>query len=319
MRLKYAQPIWKCVLDAAREIGKEIFTAQDVINKVHETVPEVPATSIRSYVIAMAPKHPSSSIYVSTHKNHPYFEYLGNGKYGLMKETRGRIAPKKNLKDDPARSKNSKNGFLQKYNESILSWTIENEAAIISGRKSYCWNDRPLIECLEERNHVSRLLVLSRIRNGGGVDVGTLDEVMSWGGFGSFPLRDKGEALRITSEAFSLLDKGNVSGAILKLLSVNKVGISSASKIIGLFDQNQLAIYDSRVGTALRTLKHESERIIKCPPGRKRCGDACSDEQWAENYEKFIWVLEVIRKLLNEHGYPFSIADVEMGLFMMGK
>jgi hypothetical protein len=81
----------------------------------------------------------------------------------------------------------------------------------------------------------------------------------------------------------------------------------------------QLAIYDSRVGTALKTLKHEDERIIKCPSGRRRPGDACTHEQWAENYEKFIWILEVIRKLLNERGHPFSIADVEMALYMMGK
>jgi len=55
------------------------------------------------------------------------------------------------------------------------------------------------------------------------------------------------------------------------------------------------------------------------PPGRSRPGDLCSDRQWAEDYQKLIWILEVIRDWLNEQGYPFSIADVEMALFMMGK
>jgi hypothetical protein len=314
MGLKYPKRIWKCVLDAAYEVEKEVFTAQDIIDKIHGTIPEIPAASIRSYVIAMASNHPSSHIYASTHKNHPHFEYLGKGRYQLKKESRGVIHTEK--RDSPAYSKAD---FLQKYKEIVLSWTTENEAAIISGRRSYSWNGKTLIECLDERNHVSRLIASSRIRNGGGVDLGTLDAVMSWGGFGPFPLRDEAEALKITSEAFDLLDDGNIKDAILRLLSVNKVGISSASKVIGLFDQNQLAIYDSRVGTALRTLKHGEERIIKCPPGRKRPGDACTPKQWAENYEKYTWVLEVARNLLNEGGHPFSIADVEMALFMIGK
>ena len=102
-------------------------------------------------------------------------------------------------------------------------------------------------------------------------------------------------------------------------MSINRIGVSSASKIIGLFDQNRLAIYDSRVGTALRSLTHDGTRIIKCPPGRSRPGDMCSKNVWANNYEQMLWVLEVIRNYLIEKGYPFSITDVEMALFMMGK
>ena len=70
---------------------------------------------------------------------------------------------------------------------------------------------------------------------------------------------------------------------------------------------------------ALRTLKTEGKPIVKCPPGRSRPGDVCTNEKWASEYQKLIWVLEVIRDYLNEQGYPFSLADVEMALFMMGK
>lgn len=69
--------VWQIVLEAAKELEKEIFTAKDIVKKVHETRPDVPATSIRPYVIAMAPKHPSYHHY-PTH--HPYFEYLGKGR-----------------------------------------------------------------------------------------------------------------------------------------------------------------------------------------------------------------------------------------------
>jgi len=172
---------------------------------------------------------------------------------------------------------------------------------------------------LDERNRVSSLIVTSRIKNNGAVDLENIDEVMSWGGFPPFPLRNSKKVLDITSKAFSYLDRGNIPKAVLELMSINRVGIATASKIIGLYDQNHLAIYDSRVGKALKTLVYAGKRIIKCPTGRSRPGDSCSPEQWANEYQKLIWVLEVIRNSLNKQGYPFSIADVEMALFMMGK
>jgi len=245
--------------------------------------------------------------HLATQKKHRDFESGIENK--SLKEKSIYIPPARNTKDI----------FLQQYKESIVSWTMKNFAAIISGRKNYSCNNKPLIESIEERNQISRLLVLSRIKNKGGVDVETLDRVMSWGGFGSFPLRDNDEVLRITFRTFNLLDRGNLGGAILELLSINGVGISKASKVIGLFDQNQLAIYDSRVGKSLKTLRLEGSRIIKCPPGRARQGDTCADQEWAENYEKLIWILEVVRNTLNEQGYPFSISDVEMALFIMGR
>jgi hypothetical protein len=85
IRLKYGKLIWQLVAEAADSLGKEIFTASDIVDKVHETHPEVPEISIKSYVIAMAPNHYFSGHWASTRKNHPYFYYLGNGKFRLLK------------------------------------------------------------------------------------------------------------------------------------------------------------------------------------------------------------------------------------------
>jgi hypothetical protein len=98
---------------------------------------------------------------------------------------------------------------------------------------------------------------------------------------------------------------------------------SRASKIVGLSDPNY-AIYDSRVGLALATLKAGEQRLIKIPgraprPGKVYPSDRCTNCEWGENYQKLLWVLEIIRNELNEKGYPFTIAYVEMSLFMMGK
>ncbi len=161
---------------------------------------------------------------------------------------------------------------------------------------------------------------MSRIKNNGGTDRETLDNIMAWG-FPNplFPERDEDACLRITREAFTLLDEGKPDAAMLKLMSIDGVGVSRASKIIGLSDQNSLTIYDSRVGAALETLTNDGHKIIKSPPGLNRAGDLdCSPIDWAENYQKLLWVLQVIRNELNEAGYPFNISEVEMALTVMG-
>ena len=185
--------------------------------------------SIRTYVIAMAPNHPSSHHYPSTHKKHRYFYYLGNGRFRLLKEKEKSISG-----GDLERTtlpKNEKEAFLREYGESVLSWAEENFGSLIAGRKDYSWDNKTLIECIDDRNKVSSLIVSSRIRNDGGVDVETLDRVMSWGGFPPFPVRDNQKVLEVTRKAFSFLDEGNVSEAIFELMSVRRIGIASASKI----------------------------------------------------------------------------------------
>ena len=123
--------------------------------------------------------------------------------------------------------------------------------------------------------------------------------------------------MEITRRVFDFVDKDKISDAVEELLNIKGVGISRASKIIGLFDQERFCIYYSNVGHALKTLQFTEKPIIKCPAGRARPGDPCSDSGWAKNYQKLIWTLEIIRDYLNAEGYPFSIADIEIALFMM--
>ena len=314
--MKYGKPIWQLVAEAADNIGKEVFTASDIIQKIHQTNPQVPKTSISAYVIAMAPNHPSSVKYPSTRKNHPYFYYLKNGKYRLLK-------PNDNLRiptpGTEPRFTNGKEFFLRENKALVVSWAEAHEGQLILGRKNYGWNGKSPVEAINERNKVSTDIVLSRIRNGGGLDIETMNQVMDWGGLRHIQLENN-QALEITHQAFASLDKGDLKDATVKLMSIKGVGIASASKLIGLFDQNNFAIYDSRVGTALRSLVAKNLRLVMCPVGRTRPGDSClSDDLWAADYEKLIWILEVIRDWCNGQGYPFSIADVEMALFMMGQ
>ena len=212
-----------------------------------------------------------------------------------------------------------KDWFLRKYKQVILDWAKANKSRLIEGRKNYSWSDKEPQACLMERNQVSQAIVSSRIQNSGGVDLETVDMIMSWGGFDQFPLRDEAKVLELTRRVFDFVDKGKMSEAIEELLAIKGVGIARASKIIGLFDQQRFCIYDSRVGEALKSLQFTEKPVLKCPPGRAKKGDICSDSRWAENYERLIWILEIIRDYLHSEGYPFSIADIEMALFMMGK
>lgn len=311
---KYGKPIWKIVLEAAKSLEKEVFTPKEVIDRAHEKYPDVPDSTMRTYVIAMAPDHPSSHHYPSTRKNHPSFKYLRSGKYSLDFT----LTPDDENTHSEKDSKDPKNEYYERFGSIVRDWVDTHFYEIVESRRMYSWGDKPTIECVRDRNMVQIAIVESRIRNGGGVDLGTLDRVMDWGGMRRFALEED-EALQLTSEAFNLLSAGDLKGATLKLLSVYGVGIASATKVLGLSDQNRYAIYDSRVGTALRSLVSDGERLIKCPAGRSRPGDSCSSQKWVDNYERFIWVLGIMSDCLNERGYPFCVGDVEMALFMMGK
>ena len=306
---KYGKPVWKIVLEAANSLDEDIFSPKDVIERAHLTYPEIPNSTLRTYVIAMAPNHPSSIHYPSTHKNHRYFMYHGSGNYSLL----NKVPP-----DYPPEPVDPQKAFIKRYGKTIHKWVVDHRDEIVEARRTYSWGGKPMVDCIRDRNEVQIGIIESRIRNGGGIDLKTINKTMDWGGMRYFKVEEK-EALEITSECFKLLDGGDLKEATLKLTSIYDVGIASASKLIGLYDQNRFAIYDSRVGTALRSLVYKGNRLIKCPAGRSRPGDVCTNQKWVENYEKLIWVLDILSEYLSENGYPFNIGDVEMALFMMGK
>ena len=200
--------------------------------------------------------------------------------------------------------------FLWKFKPSIQGWIEENEVQVVEARKKYNWKGLSTLECVDERNRISRAIINSRIRNQGAVDLETLDKVMAWGGFGKFPDRDVDRVLEITSKAFMFLDQGEIEQAVFSLMSVNGVGIARATKVLGLSDQEALAIYDSRVGHALRALTYRGERLIHIPPSRAvgRVGDLnVSNRVWSQDYQKLIWILAVFREYLVERYVHFDL------------
>ena len=212
-----------------------------------------------------------------------------------------------------------KENFLKRYEKTIRIWTGGNKYKLTRERINYRINNHTTKQSLESRNIMANNIVLSRIKNQGGLDLDTIDSVMEWAGYPPFPLRDKIGIKDLTRNAFHRLDLGDIIGAVEKLLSINGVNISIASHLIGLFDQYRYAIYDNRIGNALRSLQYGRERIIKCPPGSNQLGDALSNSEWAKNYVYLIWTLWVICDRMNEEGVLFNIADAEMALSVIGE
>ncbi len=210
--------------------------------------------------------------------------------------------------------------YQRKYGKSIRHWAEENRDQIIGHRLGYSWKNLGRKECERLRNQVSRSITRSRIKNGGAVDLETLDQVTKWGSDRLYPARDPGRALDVTGKVFRLLDEGDIKGAAMALLREKGMRISRATNIIGLSDQEGLCIYDNRVGHALRGLTYDMERLVKIPPARKRQGDpGVTRIEWATNYQHLVWIIEVIRDHMNEAGCTYRAADVEMALFKMGK
>jgi len=90
---KYGKPVWQHVFEAAKSLKMQTFSPTDVIRRVHETNPEIPSVTIRSYVIAMAPNHPFSGHWPSTRKLHGLFEYLGDGRFQIKENKEAEAKP----------------------------------------------------------------------------------------------------------------------------------------------------------------------------------------------------------------------------------
>jgi hypothetical protein len=87
-------------LRVAQEIGDRVFTANEIVEGVQRKNLEVPARTIRTFVIAMAPEHPSSAHYPYTREHHGYFVYLGKGKFRL-KTSKPIDEPEHSLQNKP--------------------------------------------------------------------------------------------------------------------------------------------------------------------------------------------------------------------------
>lgn len=213
-----------------------------------------------------------------------------------------------------------KEDFVREFGNTITKWVKKHQEEILDF-KSYRWKDRTYEESVKRRNELEQKIKDSRRENNGGIDLTTVDEIYDWGFSRSFPLRNEQEVIKATKDAFKFLDSGDYYQAARRLLLIKGVGPAGATKVLGLSDHENLCIYDSRVGNALKDLKKDNVKLILCPPDRsyKRDFDQTTSRGWAKNYERLIWAIEIMQEYFRTKRYSLRAADIEMALFVIGQ
>lgn len=147
----------------------------------------------------------------------------------------------------------------------------------------------------------------------------TFDAIMEWG-FGRPDRNSEKEIAAATKKAFYCLEKEQIELAALELTKLSGVGISRASKILGVSNQNKLGIYDSRTAHGLSDLKCMQKRLIPIPPGQVIDGDTdLGHVEFCAAYQLYNWVLGYFKRLAINHedlSTHFSrVADIEIAFF----
>jgi hypothetical protein len=142
---------------------------------------------------------------------------------------------------------------------------------------------------------------------------------MQWG-FGRNSRCSDNEITEATRLAFQHLEADRIVEAAWELVKLPRIGISRASKILALSDQDELGIYDSRSAHGLSDLIDSAgRRIVPIPPGRAIAGDAMAKKSCCVAFQKYTWVLRHLRSLARNgnslRGVFARFADLEIAFF----
>jgi len=231
--------------------------------------------------------------------------------------------------------------FKKQFKELITIWIKERQDDVLNiireREKRFVWGGKTYRQILEERNGLEKDICRSRNLNAGGITKGLAKEILEWGGL---PLKklirresqktmSEEDFISLTREVFELIGKREFLNAASSLMeNVYGMAIARATKLLGLSDQSNLCIYDSRVGHYLSDLKIGSRKLVLHPPGRTLCpqSDRTTDRRiWARNYQRLIWTLEITRDYLNENirkseerGF-LRMGEIELAFFALGR
>lgn len=209
------------------------------------------------------------------------------------------------------------NEFIEIHRETLLDYWKKIEPKLIEWKHLYQWQGVDLAEAITKRNQLENA-INNDITSKGYLTKPVFDDVMKWG-FGKSSNNSDKEIQAATKEAFYHLHNKRIADAALALIKLDGIGISRASKILALSNQDELAIYDSHAANGLSGLIHNSYRIIPIPPGRKIKGDSLSQVEFCKAFEKYIWILTFLRNCAqanDEIGKHFRrVADLEIAFF----
>jgi predicted heme/steroid binding protein len=131
---KYGKPVWQYVFEAAKEINGT-FTPIDIIKRVQQKNSRIPDVTVRSNVIAMAPNHPFSRHWPSTRRLHGLFNYLGGGRFTLLKKDNEAVSELEEIDTGKITKKDVKVTFLVELKKFTLKEVEEHNGK--NGKPAY--------------------------------------------------------------------------------------------------------------------------------------------------------------------------------------
>lgn len=209
--------------------------------------------------------------------------------------------------------------FLNKYKNILAQYWKSIKPHILDWKNLYEWpKGTKLEESLAKRNKLEAA-IKNEIKGKGYLSKKVFDDVMVWG-FGRPSNNNEEEIQQATQKAFHYLRQDKLKEAALELVKLPGVGISRASKVLALYDQYNLGIYDSRAADGLSDLIVDGRRFMPIPPGRVVVGDTnLSQDDFCSAFEKYVWVLRSLMDCAKDDvniGRHFTKAsDIEIALF----
>jgi hypothetical protein len=205
------------------------------------------------------------------------------------------------------------------YEPALKNYWSKISSQLTNWKNSYQWPQNVFLqESLSLRNQLESR-IQNDLNNRGYLDKTTFDAVMIWG-FGR-PSNLTDTAIKeATQIAFKYLAQERLKDASLTLTKLPGIGISRASKILALSDQNNLGIYDSRAAHGLSDLSCDGRRMIPIPPGKVIAGDShLSTDNFCSAFEQYVWVLRGLHNYCQNDStlsrHFGRVSDLEIAFF----
>jgi hypothetical protein len=208
---------------------------------------------------------------------------------------------------------------LDKSTIKVISQYWEKIAPfILEWKTNYQWpKNTSYQDAIKIRNELEEIIKRD-LTERGFLSKRVVDKIFLWG-FNKRAENNEKEIAIQTQKAFTFLSQNLLRSAAIELTQLKGVGISRATKIIALSNQDDFAIYDSRTGHALRDLTIHRKRMLLIPVGRVIPGDkGISSNTFCNEFVKYTAVIQELRNLAKNE--PFAkefrrASDIELYLF----
>jgi hypothetical protein len=244
---------------------------------------------------------------------------------GASPARRGPISTKSSLvyhaKKSNLKSVVTAESFLAAHAAELERWWDQIKDEALQWKRAYEWPRGTNYDAAFKMRSELEQTIKSEIDTKGFLSKAAFDEVLKWG-FGHASMCSEREIQDATKCAFEHLRKGRIAQAARESVKLSGVGISRASKVLALSNQQEFGIYDSRSVHGLSDfVGPNGQRIIPIPPGRVIRGDFRKD--YCDAFEHYTWILRHLRKLASTSGSlggEFArVSDLEIALFMRSR